>query len=133
MNKKPLRKALQGPLMYLLILAVILLMVHMLSEGSQPTTESISYSTLLKWVEADVNDATEDSLPASLQGKKLGRVVIQSSTLMAVTKDNLASADMTGHYDVECVVPSEAQFTSPHACVYASVSTQNSAKSFARE
>ena len=29
MNKKPMRKVLQGPLMYLLLLAIILLVVHM--------------------------------------------------------------------------------------------------------
>ena len=32
MNKKPTRNVLQGPLMYLLILAIILLMVHMLRD-----------------------------------------------------------------------------------------------------
>ena len=50
MNKKPLRKILQGPLMYLLLLAVILLMVQMLSMGSRQMTQTLSYSTLLEWV-----------------------------------------------------------------------------------
>ena len=66
MNKKPARKVLQGPLMYLLILAIILLMVHMLSDGSQQTTETISYSTLLEWVEADLRHSQGETLPANL-------------------------------------------------------------------
>ena len=121
MNKKPLRKALQGPLMYLLILAVILLMVHMLSEGTQPTTESISYSALLEWVEADLRHSQGESLPANLQGKTLGRVVIQSSTLTAVTEENLASFEVTGHYDIQCVLPSEAQFYADVNAIYEAV------------
>ena len=85
MNKKPTRKVLQGPLMYLLILAVILLMVHMLSEGSQQTTETISYSALLEWVEADLRHSQGESLSADEAGMTLAKVVIQSSTLMGVT------------------------------------------------
>ena len=63
MNKKPTRNVLQGPLMYLLILAIILLMVHMLSDGAQPTIENIDYSTLLEWVENDPARARARSCP----------------------------------------------------------------------
>ncbi len=107
--------------MYLLILAVILLMVHMLSEGSQPTTETISYSSLLEWVEADLRHSQGEKLTGDMQGKTLGRVVIQSSTLMAVTEENMASAELTGHYDIQCVVPSEEQFYTDVNAIYASV------------
>ena len=122
MDKKPVRKVLQGPLMYLLILAVILLMVHMLSEGSQPTTQTISYSTLLEWVEADLKGS--DLVPKKTidpQHRTLGKVVIQSSTLLAVTEQNLASAELTGHYDMECVIPSEAQFYADVNAIYEAV------------
>ena len=121
MNKKPTRKALQGPLMYLLILAVILLMVHMLSDGSQPTVEKISYSALLEWVEADLRHSQDESLPLKLQGKTLGQVIIQSSTLMAVTEENMASYALTGNYDMECVIPSEEQFYDDVNAIYAAV------------
>ena len=121
MNKRPNRKALQGPLMYLLILAVILLMVHMLSEGSQPTPESISYSALLEWVEADLRHSQGETLPVKLQGKTLGQVTIQSSTLMAVTEENMASYALTGRYDMECVLPSESQFYEDVNAIYAAV------------
>ena len=121
LNKRPNRKALQGPLMYLLILAVILLMVHMLSEGSQPTPESISYSALLEWVEADLRHSQGETLPVKLQGKTLGQVTIQSSTLMAVTEENMASYALTGRYDMECVLPSESQFYEDVNAIYAAV------------
>ena len=121
MNKKPLRKILQGPLMYLLILAVILMMVHMLSEGSQPTVQTISYSNLLEWVEADLRHSQGEKLTGDMQGKTLGKVVIQSNTLMGVTEENLASSELTGRYDIECVVPSESQFYSDVSAIYESV------------
>ncbi len=121
MNKKPLRKVLQGPLMYLLVLAVILMMVHMLSDGSQPTVKTISYSDLLEWVEADLRHSQGEKLTGDMQGKTLGKVVIQSSTLMAVTEENLASSELTGRYDIECVLPSEEQFYSDVGAIYESV------------
>ncbi len=107
--------------MYLLILAVILLMVHMLSDGSQPTVEKISYSALLEWVEADLRHSQGETLPLKLQDKTLGKVVIQSSTLMAVTEENMASNALTGNFDMECTIPSEEQFYSDVNAIYAAV------------
>ena len=118
LNKKPIRKTLQGPLMYLLILAVILLMVHMLSEGSQPVTETISYSTLLEWVEADLRQSQGEKVPANLKDKTLAKVVIQSKTLMAVSEANVASFELTGNYDAQCVLPSEEQFYTDVNAIY---------------
>ena len=120
MNKKPLRKILQGPLMYLLLLAVILLMVHMLSEGSRLQTKTISYSELLEWVEVDLKHSQGETLTAAQQGKTLGRVVIQSSTLSAVTEENLVSFEVTGTYDIQCVIPSESQFYADVGAIYES-------------
>ncbi len=107
--------------MYLLILAIILLMVHMLSDGAQPTIETIDYSTLLEWVENDLRQSQGETLPASAKYRTLGRVVIQSSTLMAVSEENMASAELTGSYDAECVIPSEAQFYADVNSIYAAV------------
>ena len=107
--------------MYLLLLAVILMMVHMLSDGTQPTTESISYSTLLQWVEADLRHSQGETLTGDMAGKTLAKVVIQSGTLKAVTEENAASFEMTGNYDLQCVVPSEAQFYSDVSAIYESV------------
>ncbi len=121
MNKKPTRKALQGPLMYLLILAAILLMVHILSDGSQPSPEKISYSALLEWVEADLRHSQGEVLPVKLQAKTLGQVTIQSYTLTAVTEENMASYALSGNYDLECTIPSEEQFYSDVNAIYAAV------------
>ena len=118
MNKKPLRKILQGPLMYLLLLAIILLMVHMLSEGSRPQTQTLSYSALLEWVEADLKHSQGEKLSSDEQGKTLARVVIQTSTLMGVTEENLAGFELTGNYDIKCVVPSETQFYKDVGTIY---------------
>ena len=121
MNKKPLRKILQGPLMYLLLLAVILLMVQMLSTGSRQTTQTLSYSTLLEWVEADLRNSLGETLPEDMQGKTLAKVIIQSNTLRGVTEENLASYEMTGNYDIQSVIPSETQFYSDVSAIYESV------------
>ena len=121
MNKKPTRKALQGPLMYLLILAVILLMVHMLSDGSQQAPEKISYSALLEWVEADLRQSQGETLSLKQQGMTLGQVVIQSNTLSAVKEENMASFALTGAVDAECTIPSEEQFYSDVNAIYEAV------------
>ena len=121
MNKKPLRKVLQGPLMYLLLLAVILLVVHMLTDGTGAQPKSISYSTLLEWVEADLRHSQGETLPEEQKGMTLSTVVIQSNTLMGVTEENQASYELTGNYDITCVLPSEAQFYADVSAIYESV------------
>ncbi len=121
MNKKPLRKVLQGPLMYLLLLAVILLVVHMLTDGTGAQPKSISYSTLLEWVEADLRHSQGETLSEEQKGMTLSTVVIQSSTLMGVTEENQASYELTGNYDITCVIPSEAQFYADVSAIYESV------------
>jgi len=116
-NKKPLRKILQGPLMYLLLLAVILLTVQMLSEGSAPEVNKLSYSQMLNWVEADLkNDLGEGT--ADTQGKTIAKVVIQSNNLVGSTEENLATFELNGHHDIQCVIPSETQFYSDVNLIY---------------
>ena len=121
MNKKPLRKVLQGPLMYLLLLAVILLVVHMLTDGTGSQPKSISYSTLLEWVDADLRHSQGETLSKEQEGMTLSTVVIQSSTLMGVTEENQATYDMTGNYDITCVIPSETQFYTDVSAIYENV------------
>ena len=107
--------------MYLLLLAVILLMVQMLSEGSQPTVQTLSYSQMLEWVEADLRNSLGEELDDNMQGRTLGKVVIQSNTLMGVTEENLAGYELTGNYDIQCVIPSETQFYSDVSAIYENV------------
>ena len=121
MNKKPLRKVLQGPLMYLLLLAVILLVVHMLTDGTTSQPRSISYSTLLEWVEADLRHSQGETLTGDQKGMTLSTVVIQSSTLLGVTEENQAAYELTGNYDIQCVLPSESQFYADVSAIYEAV------------
>ena len=121
MNKKPLRKVLQGPLMYLLLLAVIMLVVHMLTDGTGAQPKSISYSTLLEWVEADLRHSQGETLSEEQKDMTLSTVVIQSNTLMGVTEENQASYDLTGNYDITCVIPGESQFYTDVNAIYENV------------
>ena len=121
LNKRPVRKILQGPLMYLLMLAVILLVVHMLTDGTAAQPKSISYSTLLEWVEADLRNSLGEKLSDEQQGMTLSKVVIQSNTLSGVTEENEAAYELTGNYDITCVLPSEAQFYTDVSAIYESV------------
>ena len=116
-----MRKVLQGPLMYLLLLAVILLVVHMLTDGATVQPKSISYSALLEWVEADLRHDQGETLPEEKKGMTLSTVVIQSSTLMGVTEEHQAAYEATGNFDIQCVVPSESQFYTDVNTIYENV------------
>ena len=122
MNKKqPMRRLLQGPLMYLLLLAVILLVVHMLTDGTTAQPKSISYTKLLEWVEADLRHSQGEKLTEEQKDMTLSTVVIQSSTLSGVTEENQASYELTGNFDIQCVLPSEARFYEDVGIIYESV------------
>ena len=121
MNKKPTRKILQGPLMLMLMVAIILLVVHLLTDGTTNQPQSISYSELLEWVEADLRHSQGEKLSDEQKGKTLSTVVIQSSTLMGVTEENQAAYELTGNYDIKCVLPSEIQFYNDVNAIYEAV------------
>ena len=63
MNKKPLKKILQGPLMYLLLLAVILGVVWMMDGEPSVQSVTLNYSEFLEWVEADLRAEEGETLP----------------------------------------------------------------------
>ena len=121
MNKKPVRQVLQGPLMYLLLFAIILLVVHMMTDGTTVQPRTIGYSQLLEWVEADLRQKQGQTVPDSQKGMTLSVVVIQSSTLSGVTEENKAAYELTGNFDIQCVLPSEEQFYQDVNAIYESV------------
>ena len=121
MNKKPTRKMMQGPLMLMLMVAVILLVVHLLTDGTTSQPKSIGYSELLEWVEADLRHSQGEKLSDKQKGMTLSTVVIQSSTLMGVTEENQAAYELTGNYDIKCVLPGETQFYSDVNAIYEAV------------
>ena len=122
MNKKSLRKILQGPLMYLLLLAVILLAVQMLSSGGQTAGQTLSYSELLEWIEADLRSDLGETLPADAQDMTLDRVVIQENVLIGRAENSqISDSDFGAYYDIKCVLPSEEQFYTDVSAIYQSV------------
>ena len=73
-NKTRLRRLLQGPLVYLLLLAVIVFVVQSLSGDSPVNPVTLSYSTLLEWVESDL---LVDSNAGGDPSKTIDSVIIQ--------------------------------------------------------
>ena len=48
MEKQPLRRIFQGPLVYLLLIAIIILTVNMLGSSSPVESRTLSYTELLE-------------------------------------------------------------------------------------
>ena len=79
LNKK--KKMLQGPLMYLLLLAVILAVVWMLGSGSPVESVTLSYSEFLEWVQADLRADNGEKLKGEQADMTIDRIIIQENTL----------------------------------------------------
>ena len=109
MKKK--RSMLQGPLMYLLLLAVILGVVWMLGSDSPNPSVTLSYSDFLEWVEADLKAEQGMALTDAEKEMSISRIVIQQSTLYGLTEDSLIpESSFPSSYDFKVIVPSEKQF-----------------------
>ena len=123
MNKKPARSVLQGPLMYLLLLAVILLTVQTLGTAPSTGSQTLSYTSLLEWVEADLRGDLGESIPEEQRAMTIDRVIIQEKTLVGLKEDSEISEDMFGgsYYDFKAVLPSESQFYTDVSAIYESV------------
>ena len=123
MNRKStLRRFLQGPLMYVLLLAAILLVVQDLSSGSPVEPKTLSYSALLEWVEADLRIDLGEALPEAQQGMTIDKIVIQETKLIGrVENSKISDAEFGSYYDFSSVVPSEEQFYADVNAIYASV------------
>ncbi|MGI6239560.1 MAG: ATP-dependent zinc metalloprotease FtsH [Christensenellales bacterium] len=104
---------LQGPLMYLVLLLVILLMVRLVGTSTQPDTSiTLTYSELLAWVEADLKADMGMELAETEVGKTLESVVITNSSLVGQTQ---------GVETITSVLPSESQFYIDVSAIYESV------------
>ena len=117
-----MRRITLGFLPYLLVLAVILLIVQMMGSTSPVKPVTLSYSTLLEWVEADLRNDLGETVPAEQQAMTIDRVIIQENTLIGRSENSIISdADFGAYYDFKCVLPSEEQFYSDVNVIYASV------------
>ena len=111
-QKKKLR-ILQGPLMYLLLLVVILVMVKLIGSSTATDTNiKLTYSELLQWVEADLKADQGMDLTDAEKDKTITSVVITDNTLVGQTG---------GVEKITSVVPSDAQFYQDVSSIYESV------------
>ena len=113
MNQTKKSRLFKGPLMYLLLLVVIILMVKMLG-GTAPTDTNIelTYSELLEWVEADLKHGEGMTLTEEETGKTIESVTITGTELTGATE---------GVETLSCVIPSDVQFYADVASIYENV------------
>ena len=108
--------------MYLLVLAVVMLMVQALGTASPVNSKTLSYTTLLEWVEADLRGELGESLTEEQQAMTIDRVIIQDNTLVGRIHESTVSESAFGnYYDFKAVLPSETQFYTDVSSIYESV------------
>ena len=113
MNNKNTRRIWQGPLIYLLVFAIILLVVQMLGSDVANTSNAVtlSYSELLEWVEAD--------LKGDASAKTIEAVIIQQNNLYGLTENSAIPKSQFGErYDFKARIPSEEQFYQDVGAIY---------------
>ena len=116
MNKKPLRSVLRGPLMYLLLLAVILLLVQMFDTPTAVTGQTLSYTELLSLVEADL---AHDLNGTGSADDTIDSVIIQQNTLYGRREGSaISDANFGTSYDFTAVLPSAEQFYTDVDAIY---------------
>ncbi|HIU34907.1 MAG TPA: ATP-dependent zinc metalloprotease FtsH [Candidatus Pullichristensenella excrementigallinarum] len=101
----------QGAFVYVILFAVILLLVYSLGTPKEDDVIEMSYSTFLKWVEADLKN--NENLGASLEESQwtISNVLITEKTLVARTENSsIPLSEFGSRYDIVTTIPSEEQF-----------------------
>ena len=112
----------QGPLPIIALLLVVLSMAYLLGSPTQNKATELNYSTLLRWVEADLKHDEGLELSADEQGMTISDVIITQSTLIARTQDSLIpDSEFGSRYDLVCTIPSEEQFYADVNLIYETV------------
>ena len=120
MNKK--KRLLQGPLMYLLLLAVILAVVWMLGSGTPVKSVTLSYSEFLEWVQADLRADTGEKLKGEQASMTIDRVVVQENTLYGLKENSsIPESEFPSSYDFTVVIPSVDRFYEDVNLIYEKV------------
>ena len=120
LNKK--KRLLQGPLMYLLLLAVILSVVWMLGSGSPVESVTLSYSDFLEWVQADLRADSGEKLTGKQANMTIDRIIIQENTLYGLKEDSkIPESEFPGNYDFTVVIPSVDRFYEDVNLIYEKV------------
>ncbi len=121
--KKNTKKAFyQGPLPYLILLLVILWMVQLLGAPSGETPLELNYSTLLRWVEADLKNDEGMDVTAEERTMTISNIIITQTTLIGRTQDSrIPESEFGSRYDFTCTIPSEEQFYTDVNLIYEQV------------
>ena len=105
-NKKS--RLIQGPLMYLLLLAVILGVVWMMGSESAFNSVTLNYSEFLGWVENDLRASQGEAADAA---QSIERIVIQENVLYGLKEGSvITDVEFPANYDFKVVLPSVTQF-----------------------
>jgi len=104
LNQNKFMRYLQGPLMYLILLAVILLMVNMFGSGTRDTVTKLDYTDLLKEVEED----------------GISNVMLTGNVLVARRVDSdIPESEFGARYDIITTLNDTKQFYSDVNAIYA--------------
>ena len=120
MKKKS--RGLQGPLMYMLLLAVILGIVWMLGSGSPTNVTTLEYSQFLDWVEVDLRASLGENIAIEDSIKSIDRIAIQQNTLYGLKEGSqIPASEFPARYDFTVVIPGETRFYDDVNLIYESV------------
>ncbi|MBE5806964.1 MAG: ATP-dependent metallopeptidase FtsH/Yme1/Tma family protein [Clostridiales bacterium] len=115
-----MRRLWTGPLVYLLIFAIILFLVQSMGAQTPPTYATLTYSELLEWVESDLR--VDEGLEGGDSARTIKDIVIQSKRLVGRTESTLIrDAEFGTSFDFTAVLPSEEQFYQDVNSIYTSV------------
>ena len=118
-QQSPVSRFLRGPLIYLVILAVILVVVSGLDDSSMVKSKTLNYSELLEWVESDLKNNRDGSGDAD---KTIDSLIIQVTNVYGrVENSTISDVSFGSRYDFSAVIPSEEQFYKDVNSIYKSI------------
>jgi len=108
-NKKS--RLIQGPLMYLVLLAVILGVVWMMGSDMSVNSVTLSYSEFLEWVETDLRAAQGQEIDEEMADCTISHIVIQENVLYGLKENTvITAAEFPASYDFKVILPTVTQF-----------------------
>ena len=104
MNQSKFRRFIQGPLLYILLVVVVLIVVQMIGTPQRDVIQELNYTELLKLIEED----------------KLAYAQTSGNTLIGATTDSgIAAGEFGRRYNVVTLLPGTAQFYNDVNTIYA--------------
>ena len=119
MKKKNAFRYLQGPLMYLGLLIIIIMVVRFMGTPETYESKTLSYSELLSWVENDLRDDLGEKADSDRTLQDIR--ILDAQLIGRVENSKISDEDFGTYSDINCVIPGEAQFYQDVNRVYANV------------